>query len=118
MTFLKCIFIDKKMADHSQEDLLGEIGKFLRYHDSLGIKEYPRTQILDHFLNKQPGTSPSPPKPQTQKSVRRVEKIPRRPWLRTRPIALDSTPKRQTGVRAGNDRPGLGGVACGGRITR
>ena len=63
------------MADHIQEDLLEEISKFLRYHDSLRIKEYPRSQILNHFLNKQPGPSPSPPKPLQQKNVKRVEKI-------------------------------------------
>ena len=64
------------MADHIQENLLEEISKFLRYHDSLGIKEYHRTQILERFLNTQAESSPSLPRPQTQKSVRRVEKIP------------------------------------------
>ncbi len=60
------------MADNLNENLLEEISKFLRYHDSLGIKEYPRTQILERFLNKQAESSPSRPRTKTQKRERKV----------------------------------------------
>jgi uracil-DNA glycosylase family 4 len=54
------------MTKQSDTDLLAEISKFLQYHDSLGIKEYPRTQLLERFLHKQEQPSPSQPgsKPQ------------------------------------------------------
>jgi len=45
------------MADNFQEDLFEQVSKLLHYHESLGIKEYPRTQALEHFLNKQAETS-------------------------------------------------------------
>ena len=41
------------MADNFQEDLFEQVSKLLHYHESLGIKEYPRTQAIEHFLNKQ-----------------------------------------------------------------
>jgi uracil-DNA glycosylase family 4 len=61
------------MADNFQEDLLEQVSKFLQYHDSLGIKEYPRTQLLEQFLNKQAASSPSPPKAKIQKRARKVK---------------------------------------------
>ncbi|MFC1845287.1 uracil-DNA glycosylase [Thermodesulfobacteriota bacterium] len=50
------------MADQLQDDLLEQVSKLLKYHDALGIKEYPRTQILERFLKKKSGSSPSQPK--------------------------------------------------------
>ncbi len=60
------------MADNQNEDLLEEVSKLLQYHKSLGIEEYPRTQILEHFLNKQAESSPSHPGTETRKSGRKV----------------------------------------------
>jgi len=54
------------MTQQSRTELLEEISKLLRYHDSLGIKEYPRTQILERFLNKQTKSSPSPARSKQQ----------------------------------------------------
>ena len=50
------------MADNFQEDLLEQVSKLLQYHDTLGIREYPRTKILERFLSKQAASSPSHPK--------------------------------------------------------
>ena len=38
------------MIEKTDTDLLAEISKFLYYHNSLGIKVYPRTTMLEHFL--------------------------------------------------------------------
>ncbi len=46
--------------DHSQEDLIREISRFLQYHDFLGIKEYPRSENLEHFLGRK--KVPEPPR--------------------------------------------------------
>ena len=45
------------MADNSREDLLEQVSKLLHYHESLGIREYPRTTSLKRFLNKQAESS-------------------------------------------------------------
>ena len=50
------------MTKQSETDLLQEVSKLLQYHNSLGIKEYPRTQFLQRFLAKA-GESPSPSQP-------------------------------------------------------
>lgn len=63
------------MADNFQKNLLGDISRFLQYHDSLGIKEYPRTHILERFLNRQAEPSLSLPVVKAQKSQRKVERI-------------------------------------------
>ena len=39
------------MKKQSDINLLLGISKLLQYHDSLGIREYPRTQLLEHFLH-------------------------------------------------------------------
>ena len=46
------------MTKPSETDLLEEISKLLQYHDSLGIKEYPRTQQIEDFLHKQEKPAP------------------------------------------------------------
>ncbi len=46
------------MPIQSETNLLEEISKLLQYHESLGLKEYPRTQLLERFLHK--GDRPSP----------------------------------------------------------
>jgi DNA polymerase len=51
----------KNMPKQSATDLLAEISKLLQYHDALGIREYPRTQLLDRFLHKQDRPSPAQP---------------------------------------------------------
>jgi DNA polymerase len=56
------------MADKLNENLLEEVSKLLKYHQSLGIKEYPRTQTLERFLNKQTESSPSHTRAKIQKS--------------------------------------------------
>lgn len=48
------------MTKSSDTDLLQQISTFLRYHDSLGIKEYPRTEQLDRFLQKEKTPAPLP----------------------------------------------------------
>ena len=58
------------MADNLNKDLLKEVSKLLQYHESLGIKEYPRTQTLERFLNKQAESSPSHPRTKIQRSER------------------------------------------------
>ena len=50
------------MANQFQEDLLEQVSKLLKYHNSLGIQEYPRTEVLELFLKKQENSSP--PRPQ------------------------------------------------------
>lgn len=47
------------MTNHSDTDLLGEISKLLQYHDSLGIRDYPRTQQIDRFLHNLEKVSPA-----------------------------------------------------------
>ena len=61
------------MADNYQEDLLDQVSKLLKYHNSLGIKEYPRSIIPEQFLNKQAPPSPSHPRAKIQKSPRKVK---------------------------------------------
>ena len=41
------------MKKQSETNLLHEISRLLQYHESLGIKEYPRKQLLEPFLQKQ-----------------------------------------------------------------
>jgi len=66
------------MADNSREDLLEQVSKLLHYHESLGIREYPRTTSLKRFLNKQAESSPThpgiPPQRKEQKIRRTSEK--------------------------------------------
>jgi DNA polymerase len=40
------------MTKQSDTDLLEEISKLLQYHESLGIRNYPRTELLERFLSK------------------------------------------------------------------
>ena len=61
------------MVDQSQEDLLEQVSKLLQYHESLGIKEYPRTQLLERFLNQQ-AESPSLPRTAPQRQEGRIQK--------------------------------------------
>lgn len=49
------------MARHPDTDLLDEISRLLHYHDSLGIKEYPRTEMLTHFLQQRGRLLPAEP---------------------------------------------------------
>ena len=49
------------MTKESDTDLIGAISKLLLYHDSLGIREYPRTQLLDRFLHNPEGPSREQP---------------------------------------------------------
>jgi len=59
------------MTDQFQDDLLEQVSKLLKYHNTLGITEYPRTGVLERFLKKQDGSSPSQPKltPQMKKET-------------------------------------------------
>jgi len=45
------------MAEITEENFLEQVKKILRYHDSLGIREYPRTRDLDNFLKKEADAS-------------------------------------------------------------
>ena len=47
------------MKKQSNINLLQDISKLLQYHDSLGIREYPRSQPLESFLHTQ--DRPTPP---------------------------------------------------------
>jgi uracil-DNA glycosylase len=38
------------MIKSADQDLLEKISNFLHYHESLGLKEYPRTRMLENFL--------------------------------------------------------------------
>lgn len=49
------------MIEKTDTDLLAEISKFLHYHKSLGITVYPRTTMLEHFLEEWDTKKPSPP---------------------------------------------------------
>ena len=51
------------MTDSLKNDLIKQVGKILRYHDALGIKEYPRSPDLDNFLAKKAEPSPSSSRP-------------------------------------------------------
>ncbi len=62
------------MPNKSDTDLLEEISDLLRYHVSLGIKEYPRSQQLDRFLHKQETPSPPQPGSKPQGSERKTTK--------------------------------------------
>jgi uracil-DNA glycosylase family 4 len=50
------------MTKHSSTDLLAEISRLLQYHDSLGIRKYPRTELLERFLQGEARPSPAPRK--------------------------------------------------------
>lgn len=58
------------MTQQSEKDLLEEISKLLQYHAALGIKKYPRTQVLERFLHKQAKSSPSPSRSKQQEQER------------------------------------------------
>jgi len=62
------------MADNFQEDLLEQVRKLLNYHESLGIKEYPRTPGLQRFLNKQAESSPAHPGVPSQEKEEKIQK--------------------------------------------
>lgn len=38
------------MSKSDNKDILEKIRNFLHYHESLGLKEYPRSQVLERFL--------------------------------------------------------------------
>ena len=64
------------MEKQSDTNLLQEIIKLLQYHNSLGIKEYPRTQLLQRFLHKgdrpslsQPASRPGSKEKKTYKAA-------------------------------------------------
>ncbi len=54
------------MTKQSSADLLQETSNLLQYLDFLGIKEYPRTELLERFIHTQdrPGNSPQRSKSQ------------------------------------------------------
>ena len=79
------------MADHFQDDLLEQISKLLQYHDSLGIKEYPRTQNLERFLNKQADSSPARPMPPKKESERKARETPEKKHLYDPGLAQKAT---------------------------
>ena len=62
------------MARQTDTDLLEEISKLLQYHDSLGIKEYPRTQLIERFLHRQGNSFPSPARNSQQGKKRKAPK--------------------------------------------
>jgi uracil-DNA glycosylase family 4 len=53
------------MTEKTDTDVLEEISRFLQYHKSLGIKVYPRTQMLDRFLEKHQENMLPLPRPET-----------------------------------------------------
>lgn len=68
-----------RMTKHTDTDLFAEIKRLLQYHDSLGIKEYPRTQGLIDFLHKRGEISYSEPKSKTSpKRGKSPSKTPRK----------------------------------------
>jgi DNA polymerase len=62
------------MADRFQEDFLEQVSKLLKYHNSLGIREYPRTKALDGFLKKQKESPPSRPRVTQQRAIEAIPK--------------------------------------------
>jgi len=62
------------MTKQSANDLLVEVKKFLRYHESLGIKEYPRTGPLQPFLDNQGRPNPVEPGSTPLKKERKAPK--------------------------------------------
>jgi DNA polymerase len=56
------------MTEKTDTDVLVEISKFLQYHKSLGIKVYPRTQMLERFLEKYKENMEPLPRPATSAS--------------------------------------------------
>ena len=65
------------MTDNHEENLIEQIGRLLRYHASLGIKEYPRTANLENFLKKQ--ASPPPAADASTKSRPKRQPVPSLP---------------------------------------
>lgn len=63
------------MADQFQDDLLEQVSKLLKYHNSLGIQEYPRTEILERFLKKQAESSPTRLRVTPQRGKEKIQKI-------------------------------------------
>jgi uracil-DNA glycosylase family 4 len=55
---LKNTFYLKNMTKQPETNLLEEISKILQYHNSLGIKEYPRSRQIENFLHKLKKPSP------------------------------------------------------------
>ena len=53
------------MTEKTDRDVLAEISRFLQYHKSLGIKMYPRTQMLERFLEKYKENMLPLPRPET-----------------------------------------------------
>jgi len=62
------------MTKQPATDLLEEISRLLQYHESLGIKEYPRTQLLERFLQKQGKPLPSQTKNWLQRTTKKTSK--------------------------------------------
>jgi len=62
------------MANQFQDDLLAQVNKLLKYHDTLGIKEYPRTRALERFMKKQEASSSSQPKISPQRIKATIQK--------------------------------------------
>ena len=66
------------MTKQSDPDLLQAISRLLQYHDSLGIKEYPRSPILERFLRQKEAVTSSrhaaAPKPLEKKDSPKDEK--------------------------------------------
>jgi DNA polymerase len=66
------------MTKQSDTDLLKEISNLLHYHDSIGIKEYPRTQELERFLRNAdrpaPYRAPGRPGPEKRQARKTAEK--------------------------------------------
>lgn len=52
------------MSEKTDANIVEEISRLLHYHDSLGIKEYPRSELLARFLDKQ--KPPAPAKTRTR----------------------------------------------------
>jgi DNA polymerase len=57
------------MTKQSHTDLLHETSNLLKYLDFLGIKEYPRTELLERFLHKKNSLSP----PQSRATQQKME---------------------------------------------
>jgi DNA polymerase len=58
------------MTKLGDKDIIQEISNLLQYHNSIGIKEYPRTQQLERFLQKKKTVSPARPENKPQQRQR------------------------------------------------
>jgi DNA polymerase len=80
------------MSAKPEENPLDEVRRLLKYHTSLGIKEYPRSKDLEKFLDKGSAAAPIQAPPEKRSRKKKGEPAP----LRTKHVFDQSLAHRTT----------------------